>query len=222
MKKMKYSSLKVGFVLFTLIFAITFVSLFTYLPIYTESIKQAEQDLTQDLKLQSTILQQQLSIVTNAKTDARKKLESDKTKQAIEALWQELAPENKGETLYLIHRNPSTQKTEIWLSSNSVPLHENNQLLVTASLHKNIISPSGLHINRAGNNEIIFAVYTTITPDQWGLVIQRKTDFINDTLYEAVSYTLFSALLITLISWLILRIKARSYVEDEETVAERF
>ncbi len=222
MAKIKYASLKTGFVLFTLIFAITFVSLFTYLPIYSKTMEQTEQNLREDLKLQSAILSQILQPVVRAKSKRRYQQESEKALTQIQSLWQNLDLQENGKTLFLTRKNPQNNKTEILTTSGDVPLDMQTSYLLSASLYQDQENFNGLHIFRSKSRETVFTVYASLIPDKWGLVIQKKTSLINETFYETLSYTLFAALLVTLTSWLVLRIKTRALEQQEESLEKRY
>jgi len=80
MKQPYNRQININLIVLGIVFAITFVSLFTYFPIYANTLEQKTQEIKEDTEIQAILLKQILSPVTNAKTRYSKEKE---TKRAL-------------------------------------------------------------------------------------------------------------------------------------------
>ncbi len=219
MKAKTRGSLNVSFVLFTLIFAIAFVSTFTYLSFHLKSVEQAEQDIYKYLEMQAVYLKKELNPVEQAKTEYSAGVAQKKAFAEISEAWKKLNLKARNESVHLVYKSPKTNIQSVALSSDNTLLQSADPPLIRTSWLKRPNRPN-IHI-KYFDDHVLFTGYKAITTDRWGLVVLKKLNFIDRSLYETLSYTLFSALLITMISWLVLRIMSRAK-HTQDSIDERY
>ena len=219
MKNSKRRQININLIVLGVIFAITFVSLFTYIPLYLNTLEQKTQDIKQDAELQSILLKQIFKPVINAKTLYSKNRNTQLALQEIKSLWFELNRDRPQQEFFLVHKNPTTDKIELVLSSKAGTTFPGTVRLVKPTMYMAIGGHYGVQSITDISNSTVLTAYAPVIPKEWGVIIKYEQQTINPSLIETLSYTLFAALLITLIIWLVLRLTLR-HINNRVTSSE--
>lgn len=208
--------------LFLMTFAIIFVSIFTYLSLYSNTIEQMQKQLGEDIQFQSTMLRQVFQPVADSKNPSSESTAMQAAINETKNFWAEMPKDNTEVTYYLTYKTPETGRIEILHTSNKNKLHEKHQYLIAASVYIGARGYEEITINNLDNKEIILATYATIIPGKLGLVIQQRQHVAASYITESINYTLFAALLIILISLLVFRLRLRAISNKANSSEERF
>ena len=220
MKQPYNRQININLIVLGIVFAITFVSLFTYFPIYANTLEQKTQEMKEDTEIQAILLKQILSPVTNAKTRYAKDKETKRALKEIKTLWLELEYKNPNQEFFLVSKNPNTNKLELLLSSKGRPPQSGHVRLIKPTMYMALSGQNGVQSITDIADNTVLASYAPIIDNEWGVVIMFEQSAIKPFLIENLAYTVFSALLITLIIWLVLRITLRN-LNSRVTASEK-
>jgi len=216
------SNISISLILFVMVFSITFVSVFTYFPIYANTIEQKTTEIKEDAKLQALLLKQVLTPVNSAKSEWRKQRETARALTSIAALWNQLKTDKLQQQFYLIYKNPSNNKVEVKLSSHTDANSPSESLKIQSSMYLSLQGNIGIQSIVDYTNTTLITAYAPIIEDQWGIVVKYQEKTLTPSLIEALKHTLYAALLITLIGWLIFLLVFRSKKRPAQSIDSRY
>lgn len=204
------------------IFAITFVSLFTYIPVYSNTLEQKTQQIKQDAEFQAVLLRQIFKPVINEKNDFKKRQYTEESLKEIRSLWFELNLNNPDLEYFLVHKDVTTDKLELVLSSKGGEPSPRELRIIQPTIYMALGGQYGTQSITDISNTIVLTAYAPIIPKEWGVVIKYEQLSISPSLIETFSYTLFATLLITAILWLVLSVTIRHLNSRISTSEDRF
>ncbi|MDX1352942.1 MAG: PAS domain S-box protein, partial [Thiomicrorhabdus sp.] len=222
MKSSKSRQININYIVLGIVFAIAFVSVFTYIPIYLNTVEQKNQELQQDIDLQSMLLKQIFKPVVNANTEYRKNLNTQIALQEIQSLWLKLNAEQPNQTFFLIHKDPTTEKLELKMSSEKTTSLQEVAKHIKPTMYMALGGHHGIQTITDITDKTIITAYAPVIPNEWGVIIEYKEKTISPSFIDILSYTLFSALLVTLVGWLVLRVTIRRLNNRVTTSEKRY
>ena len=202
--------ININLIVFGMIFAITFVSIFTYIPFYTNSLEQKTQQIKEDAELQAILLKQMLRPAIESKTKWHKQKATEKALKEIKTLWFQLNADKPEQEFFLVHKDQKSNKIELLFSSKSDTPLLGTPHLIKPTMYMSLNGQSGVQSIIDISKNTVLTAYAPIIPKQWGVVIKYDQQSISPSFIEAAGYTLFAALLISLISWLVLRLTLKA------------
>lgn len=222
MKQLKTYQISINLILFLMIFAITFVSIFTYIPIYTYTIEQKKIKIQGDAELQAVVLKQILTPSTEAQTKWRQQKNTETAVNQIKSLWIQLNKDKPEQEYFLIHKNSANHKTEVLLSSRTQKPNLQSLESIGQTIYMAISGQPGIQNNTHFSEDFTLIAYAPIIPKEWGLILKYNNKGLKPAFIETISYTAFAALLITLISWLIFSLTIRKLNSKSLTSLDRY
>jgi len=222
MQNSKNRQININLIVFGMVFAITFVSIFTYIPIYSNTLEQKTKQIKDDAELQAILLKQILRPVIESKNKWRKQKETKNALKEIKTLWFQLNADKPEQEFFLIHKNPINNKVELLFSSKGDNPLPGNVRLIKPTMYMALGGQLGVQSIMDISNNTVLAAYSPVIPKEWGVVIKYDQQNITPPFIETAGYTLFAALLISLISWLVLRLALKSLNKRVETSEDRY
>ena len=208
--------------MFGIIFAITFVSIFTYIPLYSNTLEQKTQQIKDDAEFQAILLKQMLRPVIEAKNESGKKKETEKALKEIKTLWFQLNADKPEQEFFLVHKKPKGDKVQLVFSSKGDNPPPGYVRLIKPTMYMSLNGQYGVQSIVDISKNAVLAAYAPIIPKEWGVVIKYDQQSITPPFIETAGYTLFAALLISLISWLVLRLTLKTLSNRIETSEDRY
>lgn len=222
MQKSKKRQININLIVFGMIFAITFVSIFTYIPLHSNILEQKTQQIKDDAEFQAILLKQMLRPVIEAENESPKKKATEKALKEIKMLWFQLNTDKPEQEFFLVHKNQKNNKIELLFSSKGDNPSPANVHLIKMAMYMSLNGQHGIQSISDDSKKTILAAYAPIISKKWGVVIKYDQQNITPPFIEAAGYTIFAALLISLISWLILRITFKRLNNRVTTSEERY
>ncbi|WP_029406826.1 bifunctional diguanylate cyclase/phosphodiesterase [Thiomicrorhabdus sp. Milos-T2] len=222
MKRLKTYQISINLILFLMIFAITFASIFTYIPVYNYVVEQKKIKIQDEAELQAIVLKKLLTPSTETDSKWRQQQNAEAAINQIKSLWAQFNQNQPEHEYFLIHKNPITDKTEALFSSKTEKPDQQTLESIGHPLYMVMSGKAGIQNNSQSLEDVKLIAYTPVIPKEWGLVIKYNSQSLKPVLIETVSYTAFAALLITLISWLIFSLTIRKLNSKSLSSLERY
>lgn len=216
------SNVNISLILFLMIFAITFVSIFTYVPIYTNTVEQKTQQLKDEAQLQAILLRKIFRPATTAPTQWSKERAQENALKEVDSLWQQLSKERPEQEYFLVYKNPQDGVLELKFATKTNGALQEKLRLIKPTMYMSIMGHQGVQSITDYSERTIHAAYATVIKDEWGIVIKYNQQDITPAFVDTAHYTIFAALLITLISWLIFRLTLKNFANRKASSAERY
>ncbi|WP_321324824.1 EAL and GGDEF domain-containing protein [Thiomicrorhabdus sp.] len=222
MNNIKNRQININLIVLGIVFAITFVSLFTYFPIYSNALEQKSQEMEDSAELQAILLKQIFTPVIKANSLYAKERETKTALEEIKSLWFKLNSNKPHQEFFLVHKNQTSGRLELLLSSKGDSPRPRHERLIKPSMYMAINGQYGVQSITDISDNIVLAAYAPIIDDEWGIVIMYDQSKMTPLFIENIAYTVFSALLISLIIWLVLRITLRNLSSRITQSEERY
>jgi len=210
MNDIKKRQININLIVLAIVFAITFVSLFTYFPIYSNALEQKSKELKQNTELQAILLKQIFNPAIKANSRYAKKRETEIALKKIKSLWFKLNFKKPHQEFFLVHKNPTTEKLELTFSSKGGTPLPGHVRLIKPTMYMAINGQYGVQSITDISDNIVLASYAPIIDNEWGVVIMYDQSSMTPHFLDNITYTVFSSLLISLIIWLVLRVTLRN------------
>ncbi|MEA1989372.1 MAG: hypothetical protein U9N57_09250 [Pseudomonadota bacterium] len=185
MQNSKNRQININLIVFGMVFAITFVSIFTYIPIYSNTLEQKTQQIKDDAELQAILLKQILRPVIESKNEWRKQKETKNALKEIKTLWFQLNADKPEQEFFLIHKNPNNNKVELLFSSKGDNPLPGNVRLIKPTMYMALGGQLGVQSIIDISKNTVLAAYSPVIPKEWGVVIKYDQQSISPPFIEA-------------------------------------
>jgi diguanylate cyclase (GGDEF)-like protein/PAS domain S-box-containing protein len=212
----------ISLILLVMVFAIIFVSIFTYLPIYANTLEQKTNQLKEEAEVQAILLKQIFTPVMQAKSQRTKQKKTEIVIKEIKSLWFQLNIDQPQKTFYLVYKNPTNSKVELILSSKAGNLLPESIRLIKPTMFLALGKQPGVQSITGYSKSTVLAAYAPVILEQWGIVVKYEEQSITPPILESAGYTLYAALLMVMVSWLIFRLSFNSLKSKAYSAEERY
>ena len=209
-----YSSLKIGYVLFILLFALLFISAFTYLPLFSQFIQKNENYLQKTLSSQASI------IANVIQQNDSKKSTAEPLKLQLNRYYENSKLLSGDETLLLFQSGVNNSLEILLKTGAQISISELDMVLPFATEEPNKISKkfNGTHIEFVAY-ENLAAADENLNNIERQLIIVKKIDLLQTPFANTLLYTLLGIFLMLIMSWILIKIFAKQhYVNSQESL----